>query len=164
MERVSGKVLVVDDDASLRFTLEAVLGDAGLSVESYANGGEALQAFEARGADAVLTDLAMTEMDGLQVLERLRAQDPSVPVLMLTAHGSERIAVAAMKAGAYDYLPKPFDPEEIVLAVRRAVEARSLRMQKRGSARRARWAAPSWRPARPCGACWTWSRASRPRT
>ncbi|HLK89497.1 MAG TPA: sigma-54 dependent transcriptional regulator [Polyangia bacterium] len=129
MERVSGKVLVVDDDASLRFTLEAVLGDAGLTVESYASGGDALQAFEARGADAVLTDLAMTEMDGLQVLERLRAQDPSVPVLMLTAHGSERIAVAAMKAGAYDYLPKPFDPDEIVLAVRRAVEARSLRMQ-----------------------------------
>jgi two-component system response regulator AtoC len=129
MERVPGKVLVVDDDASLRFTLEAVLGDAGLTVESFATGGSALQAFEARGADAVLTDLAMTEMDGLQVLERLRAQDPSVPVLMLTAHGSERIAVAAMKAGAYDYLPKPFDPEEIVLAVRRAVEARSLRMQ-----------------------------------
>jgi two-component system response regulator AtoC len=129
MERVSGKVLVVDDDASLRFTLEAVLGDAGLTVETCASGGSALQAFEARGADAVLTDLAMTEMDGLQVLERLRAQDPSVPVLMLTAHGSERIAVAAMKAGAYDYLPKPFDPEEIVLAVRRAVEARSLRMQ-----------------------------------
>ena len=126
---MSGKVLVVDDDASLRFTLEAVLGDAGLTVESCASGGSALQAFEARGADAVLTDLAMTEMDGLQVLERLRAQDPSVPVLMLTAHGSERIAVAAMKAGAYDYLPKPFDPEEIVLAVRRAVEARSLRMQ-----------------------------------
>jgi two-component system response regulator AtoC len=129
MERVSGKVLVVDDDASLRFTLEAVLGDAGLTVESCASGGSALQAFEARGADAVLTDLAMTEMDGLQVLERLRAQDPGVPVLMLTAHGSERLAVAAMKAGAYDYLPKPFDPEEIVLAVRRAVEARSLRMQ-----------------------------------
>jgi two-component system response regulator AtoC len=129
MERVAGKVLVVDDDASLRFTLEAVLGDAGLTVESFASGGSALQAFEARGADAVLTDLAMAEMDGLQVLERLRAQDQSVPVLMLTAHGSERIAVAAMKAGAYDYLPKPFDPEEIVLAVRRAVEARSLRMQ-----------------------------------
>ncbi len=129
MERVSGRVLVVDDDASLRFTLEAVLGDAGLTVESCASGTSALQAFEARGADAILTDLAMAEMDGLQVLERLRVQDPSVPILMLTAHGSERIAVAAMKAGAYDYLPKPFDPEELVLAVRRAVEARSLRMQ-----------------------------------
>ena len=129
MERVTGRVLVVDDDASLRFTLEAVLGDAGLTVESCASGDSALQAFEARGADAVLTDLAMSEMDGFQVLERLRVQDPGVPVLMLTAHGSERIAVAAMKAGAYDYLPKPFDPDELVLAVRRAVEARSLRMQ-----------------------------------
>jgi two-component system, NtrC family, response regulator AtoC len=129
MEHASSRVLVIDDDASMRFTLEAVLGDAGLQVESSADGASALLAFEARGADAVLTDLAMSEMDGLQVLERLRAQDPGVPVLMLTAHGSERIAVAAMKAGAYDYLPKPFDPEEIVLAVRRAVEARSLRMQ-----------------------------------
>jgi two-component system response regulator AtoC len=129
VERISGRVLVIDDDASLRFALEAVLGDAGLTVESSPSGAGGIEAFEARGADAVLTDLAMPEMDGLQVLERLRAQDPGVPVVMLTAHGSERVAVAAMKAGAYDYLPKPFDPEEIVQAVRRAVETRSLRMQ-----------------------------------
>jgi two-component system response regulator AtoC len=129
VERVSGRVLVIDDDASLRFALEAVLGDAGLSVESYPSGSDGLQAFDARGADAVLTDLAMPEMDGLRVLERLRAQDQGVPVVMLTAHGSERVAVAAMKAGAYDYLPKPFDPDEVVLALRRAIEARSLRME-----------------------------------
>ena len=129
MENISGRVLVIDDDASLRFALEAVLGDAGLSVESASSGAGGLEAFEARGADAVLTDLAMPEMDGLRVLEELRAQDPGVPVVMLTAHGSERVAVAAMKAGAYDYLPKPFDPDEIVLAMRRAIEARSLRMQ-----------------------------------
>jgi two-component system, NtrC family, response regulator AtoC len=129
VERVSGRVLVIDDDASLRFALEAVLGDAGLSVESYPSGSDGLHAFDVRGADAVLTDLAMPEMDGLQVLERLRAQDQGVPVVMLTAHGSERVAVAAMKAGAYDYLPKPFDPDEVVLALRRAIEARSLRMQ-----------------------------------
>ncbi len=129
MERVSGRILVIDDDASLRFALEAVLGDAGLQVESCASGAAGLQAFEARGADAVLTDLAMPEMDGLQVLERLRSLDPGLPVVMLTAHGNERVAVAAMKSGAYDYMPKPFDPEEVVLAVRRAVEARTLRMQ-----------------------------------
>jgi two-component system, NtrC family, response regulator AtoC len=129
MERVSGRVLVIDDDASLRFTLEAVLGDGGLTVETCSGGASGLQAFEARGADAVLTDLAMPEMDGLQVLERLRAQDPGVPVVMLTAHGSERLAVAAMKAGAYDYLPKPFDPDDLVLAVRRAIETRLLRLQ-----------------------------------
>ena len=129
MERVLGRVLVIDDDASLRFALEAVLGDAGLTVTTHASGAAGLQAFEATGADAVLTDLAMPEMDGLQVLTRLRALDPGVPVIMLTAHGSERVAVAAMKAGAYDYLPKPFDPDEIVLAVRRAIETRSLRLQ-----------------------------------
>src|SRR5580692_5063981 len=123
------RVLVIDDDASLRFTLEAVLSDAGLVVEACDGGATALVAFEARGADVVLTDLAMPEMDGMQVLERMRANDPSVPVLMLTAHGSERVAVSAMKAGAFDYIPKPFDPDELVLAVRRATEWRDLRLQ-----------------------------------
>src|ERR1700677_2949602 len=99
------RVLVIDDDPSLRYTLEAVLSDGGLLVETADSGQAGLAAFEARGADVVLTDLAMPEMDGMQVLERLRALDPSVPVLMLTAHGSERLAVAAMKAGASDYLP-----------------------------------------------------------
>jgi two-component system response regulator AtoC len=123
------RVLVIDDDASLRFTLEAVLSDAGLVVETCEGGGSGLAAFEARGADVVLTDLAMPDMDGMQVLERMRAADPSVPVLMLTAHGSERVAVAAMKAGAFDYIPKPFDPDELVLAVRRAIDWRELRLQ-----------------------------------
>ena len=123
------RVLVIDDDASLRFTLEAVLSDAGLVVETCDGGASGLAAFEARGADVVLTDLAMPDVDGMQVLERMRASDPSVPVLMLTAHGSERVAVAAMKAGAFDYIPKPFDPDELVLAVRRAADWRDLRLQ-----------------------------------
>jgi len=123
------RVLVIDDDASLRYTLEAVLTDAGLIVETAETGQKGLAAFEARGADVVLTDLAMPEMDGMQVLERLRAQDPGVPVIMLTAHGSERVAVAAMKAGAHDYLPKPFDPDELVLVVKRGTETRALRLQ-----------------------------------
>src|SRR6202050_3139540 len=113
------RVLVIDDDASLRYTLEAVLSDAGLLVETAETGAKALASFEARGADVVLTDLAMPEMDGMKVLERLRALDPSVPVMMITAHGSERVAVAAMKAGAFDYIPKAFDPGELMLAVRR---------------------------------------------
>ena len=129
MDNVMGRVLVIDDDASLRFALEAVLGDAGLGVVTAPSGAAGLQVFESGGADAVLTDLAMPEMDGLEVLTRLRTLDSGVPVIMLTAHGSERAAVAAMKAGAYDYMPKPFDPDEIVLAVRRAIETRSLRLQ-----------------------------------
>jgi two-component system response regulator AtoC len=123
------RVLVIDDDSALRFTLEAVLEDAGLEVEVQDGGAGGLAAFEARGADVVITDLAMQPMDGMAVLEKMRAQDPSVPVMMLTAHGSERVAVAAMKAGAFDYLPKPFDPEELALAVKRAIETRTLRLQ-----------------------------------
>lgn len=123
------RVLVIDDDASLRYTLEQVLGEAGLTAESCDGGAAGVAAFEARGADIVLTDLAMPGMDGMKVLESLRAIDPGVPVLVLTAHGSERAAVAAMKAGAQDYLPKPFDPDELVLAVRRAIETRVLRLQ-----------------------------------
>jgi CheY-like chemotaxis protein len=116
------RVLVIDDDASIRYTLDAVLSDAGMEVEGCPGGREGLEAFEARSADVVLTDLAMPEVDGLAVLAGVRALDPAVPVLILTAHGSERVAVAAMKAGAFEYLPKPFDPEELVLAVRRGIE------------------------------------------
>jgi two-component system response regulator AtoC len=123
------RVLVIDDDASLRYTLEAVLSDAGLKVETCDGGAKGVAAFEARGADVVVTDLAMPEVDGMKVLERMRALDPGVPVLMLTAHGSERVAVAAMKAGAWDYIPKPFDPDELLMAVRRGIETRELRLE-----------------------------------
>lgn len=123
------RILVIDDDAALRFTLEAVLGDAGLEVTCAGGGAEGIRTFETQGADVVLTDLAMPEVDGMQVLERVRAIDPGVPVMMLTAHGSERVAVAAIKAGAYDYLPKPFDPEELLHAVHRCLEMRRLRQE-----------------------------------
>jgi two-component system response regulator AtoC len=123
------RVLVIDDEASMRFTLEAVLGDAGHDVETAETGASGVAAFEARGADVVITDLAMPDGDGMTVLATMRVQDPGVPVMMLTAHGSERVAVAAMKAGAFDYLPKPFDPDEIVLAVTRAVDTRKLRLE-----------------------------------
>ena len=123
------RVLVIDDEASMRFTLEAVLGDSGYEVETADGGAAGIAAFEARGADVVITDLAMPEVDGMSVLATMRVQDPGVPVMMLTAHGSERVAVAAMKAGAFDYLPKPFDPDEITLAVTRAVDTRRLRLE-----------------------------------
>jgi two-component system response regulator AtoC len=123
------RVLVIDDESAMRFTLEAVLGDAGFDVHTADGGAAGIADFEAHGADVVLTDLAMPEVDGMKVLVTLRVQDPSVPVMMLTAHGSERVAVAAMKAGAFDYIPKPFDPDELVLSVTRAAENRSLRLE-----------------------------------
>jgi DNA-binding NtrC family response regulator len=125
---VGVRALIVDDDASLRYTLEAVLSDAGVIVDVCENGAEALARFESVGADVVLTDFSMPKMDGMALLGRIRALDPGVPVIMLTAHGSERIAVAAIKAGAFDYLPKPFDPEELVLSVKRGADLRALRL------------------------------------
>jgi two-component system response regulator AtoC len=119
------KVLVVDDDAALRFTLEEVLGDKGFTVVSAVSAEESLGLLA--GVDAVITDLAMPGMDGFGLLARLREQDPDLPVILLTAHGNERTAVQAMKAGAYDYLHKPFSSEELALVVARAVEARQLR-------------------------------------
>ena len=123
------RVLVIDDEASMRYTLEAVLGDAGHQITVADGGAAGIEAFEDGGADVVITDLAMPEVDGMTVLATLRAQDPTVPVMMLTAHGSERVAVAAMKAGAFDYIPKPFDPDEIVLSVSRAADTRRLRLE-----------------------------------
>jgi two-component system, NtrC family, response regulator AtoC len=123
------RVLVIDDESAMRFTLEAVLGDAGFDVHTADGGAAGIAHFEAQGADVVITDLAMPDIDGMKVLAALRVQDPSVPVMMLTAHGSERVAVTAMKAGAFDYIPKPFDPDELVLAVKRAAENRALRLE-----------------------------------
>src|SRR2546430_1287639 len=93
------------------------------------SGQEALAHLE--GVDAVVTDYSMPEMDGVQLLQAVDERDESLPVVMLTANGSERVAVRAMKSGAYEYVTKPFDIDEISLVIDRALEARSLRVQNR---------------------------------
>ena len=125
------KVLVVDDEDGVRFTLCEVLREAGHEVVEAASGAEALSHVEA--CDAVLTDLSMPGMDGLALLAALKRERPDLPVVMLTARGSERAAVAAMKAGAHDYLTKPFDIDELTAAVERAAELSTLRARDRWS-------------------------------
>jgi DNA-binding NtrC family response regulator len=124
---VRPRVLIVDDEAPVRFTLAEVLDEAGFEVVEAASGEEALTRLD--GVEAVVTDLSMPGMGGLALLGRVRAESPLLPVLMLTARGSERVAVQALKAGAADYLTKPFDIEEIILCVRRAVDG--LRARQR---------------------------------
>jgi DNA-binding NtrC family response regulator len=124
-----GRILLVDDEPGVLFTLREVLLDRHHEPETARSGREALQKLE--GVEVVVTDLAMPEMDGLEVLRQVRDRDATLPVLLLTAHGSERVAVSAMKAGAYDYLTKPFDIDEVVLVVERALEARRLRVSTR---------------------------------
>ncbi len=79
----------------------------------------------------MLTDLQMPGMSGLELIAAIAARDATVPVILLTAHGSERVAVAAVKAGAYDYLKKPFDIDEVAVVIERALEARRLRVDNR---------------------------------
>ncbi|MGE5182103.1 MAG: sigma-54-dependent transcriptional regulator [Acidobacteriota bacterium] len=122
-------VLLVDDEPSLLFTLSELLTERGHRVLTARSGGDALAKLDE--ADAVITDLAMPGMDGLELLSQITARDPALPVVLLTAHGSERVAVAAMKHGAYDYLAKPFDIDEVALVIERALEARQLRVDNR---------------------------------
>jgi two-component system, NtrC family, response regulator HydG len=117
------RVLVVDDDPGVRYTLREILESEGLVVDEAADGAEALARFEARPAPLVLTDLRMPGVDGLELLRRLVARSPAPRVVLITAHGSERQAVEAMKAGAHDYFKKPFETEELLAVVRRALEA-----------------------------------------
>ncbi|HWM85427.1 MAG TPA: sigma-54 dependent transcriptional regulator [Kofleriaceae bacterium] len=124
-----GRVLLVDDDRAVLYALTELLRDRGHQVTPVGSGREALAVLDQ--ADAVLTDLAMPEMDGMQLLSAALARDTTLPIVLLTAHGSERVAVAAMKAGAYDYLRKPFDIDEVAVVMERALEARRLRLENR---------------------------------
>ncbi len=119
-------VLLVDDEPGVLFTLSELLLERGHKVITAKNGVEALTKLEE--AETVLTDLSMPRMDGLELMTQIAARDPSLPVILLTAHGSEKVAVAAMKQGAYDYLTKPFDIDEVTVVIERALEARKLRV------------------------------------
>jgi DNA-binding NtrC family response regulator len=116
-------VLVVDDDPGVRYTLREILESEGLAVEEAADGATALAAYEARPVPLVVTDLRMPGIDGMELLRRLSALPRAPRVVVVTAHGSERQAVEAMKAGAHDYFRKPFEKDELLAVVRRALEA-----------------------------------------
>ena len=130
------RILIVDDEPSVLFTVGELLGERGHETVEARSAGEALERVE--GVDLVLTDLEMGAVSGLELLRQLREREPALPVIMLTAHGSERMAVAAMKSGAWDYLTKPFDTDELMLTVDRALETVRLRtLSRRLSAERA---------------------------
>ncbi len=121
------RALVVDDDPGVRYTLREILEQEGLAVEEAADGEAALAAFDANPAPLVITDLRMPRLDGLGLLAALSTRSPAPRVVLITAQGSERDAVAAIKAGAFDFFKKPFDTDELLAVVRRAVEAVRLR-------------------------------------
>jgi DNA-binding NtrC family response regulator len=123
---IAPAVLLVDDEPGVLYTLREVLTERGHRVLTAPSGATALPQLD--DAAVVVTDLQMPGMSGLELIAAITARDPSLPVILLTAHGSEKVAVAAVKAGAYDYLTKPFDIDEVAVVIERALEARALRV------------------------------------
>ena len=128
----TGRVLIVEDEAGIRLALTGLLRREGYEVLQCERGADALARLDAEAFDFVLTDLALGEgPSGLDVLRFAKQRQPETPVVMITAHGNEKIAVEAMKLGADDYVPKPFDNDEIRLVVRRALERTRLARENR---------------------------------
>jgi DNA-binding NtrC family response regulator len=125
------KILVVDDEEAIREVVSTLLDAQGYRCTVRANGRLALEAFRNDTFDLVLSDIVMPEMDGLKLLGELRKEDPDVPVIMVTAMHDISIALEAIRAGAYDYILKPFEKDQLHLSVRRALEHRRLVMENR---------------------------------
>lgn len=120
------RVLVVDDEPGLRQSLGLLLADAGYEVTAEGDGTSALERAKGEAFDLVLCDVRMPDMDGLEFLRGYKARGGTALVIMMSAYGGEEAALAAMKEGAYDYVPKPFRPDEVVLALRKAEERERL--------------------------------------
>jgi putative nucleotidyltransferase with HDIG domain len=122
--RRPARVLVVDDESHVRSMIGATLERHGYDVQLSASGREAIETLERNSFDLVLTDIVMQDGNGIALLERIRAQQPSLPVIMVTAIHDISVAIDSMRRGAYDYLLKPFEREHLVATVSRALEYR----------------------------------------
>jgi two-component system response regulator AtoC len=123
------KILVADDDASIREMLEEHLSDEGYRVVLANDGRSALTKLEKEGPDVMLLDVRLPDMDGLQVLDRIKRDGYATQVVMISAHGSSVVTIQAMQRGAYDYITKPFDLDEVSLTLRRLGEHLRLARQ-----------------------------------
>ncbi|HEV7785901.1 MAG TPA: response regulator, partial [Thermoanaerobaculia bacterium] len=119
-------ILIVDDERPIRRILSVLLQERHHRVAEAGSGEEALAAMAEAKPDLVLLDLKLPGIDGLETLKRLRALKPRLDVVMMTAHGTISSAVDAMRRGAFDYVTKPFDNDELLMVVDRALEMRRL--------------------------------------
>src|SRR5271165_4953349 len=126
------RILVVDDEETIREIVCSMLGAAHFQTRQAANGLEALAILDSGDEfDLVLSDLMMAEMDGIALLERAKERYPDVPIVMVTTVHDISVALQAIRNGAYDYLPKPFEREQLLATVRRALENRRLKLENR---------------------------------
>jgi two-component system response regulator HydG len=127
----SGSILVVDDDRAHRTMLRTLLGGWGYEVEDADDGARAIEKVHARPFDLVLMDVRMAELSGLEALPEIRRFNPAIPIIIMTAYSSVETAVEALKKGAYDYLTKPLDFDELRLVIDRAMDHGRLREENR---------------------------------
>ena len=120
------QVLVVDDELNIREGSQRILGRAGFDVLTAANGLEALDLLKEKSIPIILLDLKMPGMDGMEVLKRIRQMDTAILVIVITGFATVETAIEAMKQGAYDFIPKPFEPEQLRIVVKRAAEKLQL--------------------------------------
>jgi DNA-binding NtrC family response regulator len=127
MSKKTGTILVVDDEPNIRRVLEAILSKDGHNVLTAENGRKGLEVLtKDSNIDVLISDLIMPDINGVELLAAAKELNPTISVLMITAHGTIKSAVDAMKLGAFDYIPKPFDLDEIKLVVRNALERKDL--------------------------------------
>ncbi|HSA78891.1 MAG TPA: response regulator, partial [Nitrospirota bacterium] len=119
-------ILLIDDDDSLRRVMEFNLTEAGYKVQTASSGEEGLALFARSLFDAVITDITMPGMSGMEVLAKIRERDDGLPVIVITAYGTIESAVEAMKQGAFDYITKPFNRDELRLTLEKALRMRRL--------------------------------------
>lgn len=122
-----GRVLVLDDEKNIVIVLRTILEKRGFAVDGFTSSLDALQVVQNKDFDAVITDLFMPEMDGMEFLNRVHELKPKMPVIMITAFGTVDTAVDAIKAGAFDYVTKPFEQSEICAVVEKATSTNRLR-------------------------------------
>jgi len=123
------KILIVDDEENFRHMLSVILKKEGYDIETASNGGEALQKIALNPFDQILCDIRMPQMDGLEFLNEARKVEVDATIIMMSAYGTVDIAIEAIKLGAYDYISKPFKPDEIILTLRKAEERERLRKE-----------------------------------
>lgn len=122
-------ILVVDDDEIVRRLLLDTLSENGYSVETATNAKDALEKLNQKFFNAILTDIKMPDMDGLELLKTVKTTHPDIPVIVMTGYGSMESAIASIKAGAYDYIAKPIDLNELTIAIERGLEKHKLEAQ-----------------------------------
>ena len=128
---MTGTILVVDDERAIGIAIQRLLQGRGYDVDTATSAEEALEKLAGTAYQLVITDLNLKKLSGMDLLRRVREDSPDTAVIMITAYGSERTAVEAMKLGAADYVPKPFDNDELELVVARVMEGLTLRRDLR---------------------------------